>query len=308
MTDIETEPTPVPSPAEVVPDETLDVARQAIASGVFSVEEAAKTWHLTDAEVAQLGGPKAPSKLSVQQELDAIDRLRKENPKKYWSNEVQAREEELIGLQLKAKDDRSQPSPETADRLSAISKELADIDKARSESRRSYDQSAQDRELELLREKERLELGTDGLSKELLEEWSETGGVEHNLTNARTAATGILDELDETEQTTLAQGFDELPQPARDKLIGFLAVDPSDRWREADAADVERFKNEAVEQAELVSEWGPQAPKKLGAILGRVRALHRSMSPADADAAMVWYQSLSATQSKAVLRHLAGKR
>ena len=301
---------PAPAPIEDADDETLDVARKAIASGTFSIEEAAKTWHLTDAEIEQLGGGQKPaaSRRTIQQELDAIVKLRTTDTKKYWSPEVQARELELVGLQLKAKEDRSKPSAETTDRLAAIEKQLREIGQARDNNRRSYDQAAQYLELSLLRERETLRLGTGSLSAELLEEWSETGGVEHNLTTARTAATGILDELDDTEQETLGQSFDALPQAAQDRMIGFLAVDPSDRWREAEAADVERFKAEAPEQAELVVEWGDKAGKKLGAILGRVRTLNKSMSPADADAAMIWFQSLSASQSKAVLRHLAGKR
>ena len=280
-----------------------------IASGSFTVEEAAKTWHLTDAEIEQLGGRKpAASRRTVQQELNEIDALRTSDKKKYWSPEVQAREIELIRLQEQQKQERGKVPAETANRQAAIAEELRKIDEVRRTSRRDYSDAMQAKEIELLRERETLRLGTGSLSKELLEEWSETGGVEHNLTTARTAATGILDELDETEQATLGQSFDELPQAAKDRMIGFLAVDPSDRWREADAADVERFKAEAPEQAELVVEWGDKAGKKLGAILGRVRTLHKSMSPADADAAMNWFQSLSASQSKAVLRHLAGKR
>ncbi|HXF55290.1 MAG TPA: hypothetical protein VNK52_14330 [Hyphomicrobiaceae bacterium] len=89
------------SAASDVDSELVADARRAIASGHVSTAEAGRWYGLTEAEVSQLStaAPNPGTALTaIHAELAEIAKLRRSDPRKYWSDAVQTRERELIEI------------------------------------------------------------------------------------------------------------------------------------------------------------------------------------------------------------------
>jgi hypothetical protein len=285
--------------------EYLAEARRALEAGQPS-EMVGRHYGLSKAELAAISNP-APSRQTINQQLAAMDKLRRSDPKAYWSDVNQSKHLALIEAQLKQKAERAAPAPETSDRLAKIDEELHQIDAKRRENGPAYrrDTALQERELALLREKEKLINGIgDGLDPELIAEWEKTGGVERNLSLARAAAQKALDELDEGEKGELAASFDGLPGKAQTEIYKYLAVEPGN-WRPARDEELTVFASTDDGKA-LIEEWGANASKRLGQLRGRAAMMLGGMSAADRARTERWVNGLSSSQFRAVVRALLG--
>jgi hypothetical protein len=81
-------------------DDVLEAARNAVASGAFTVEEAKRHWNLSAEEVAEIAKPRARSRPAtalqrIDAELARLDSLRRSDSRLYWTPEIQAREARL---------------------------------------------------------------------------------------------------------------------------------------------------------------------------------------------------------------------
>jgi chaperone required for assembly of F1-ATPase len=92
-------------PADAFDADLVDSARGAVASGLMSDVEIARHYNLSPRELEAAKKP-ARSKLGIEAELKALRKLRVADPKKYFSDDQQARERELIEQQQKAQADR----------------------------------------------------------------------------------------------------------------------------------------------------------------------------------------------------------
>ncbi len=252
-------------------DETVVIARQGVASGHLSIDEAQRIYGLTDAEVEAIQKP-APTRRSeavekptvgaLQRELKAIEAKRQADRAAYFRDErLQARERELI--------------------------------------------SALDEALKARAEELQVPVAELGLPKKLLENWEETGGVEHNLEAAREAGQAALDDLDEAEQAELSASVDALPTAVQVDLYGFLSIDAG-KWRAARAEEVQRFAK-MPEGADLISEWGNKAAQKIGNVQARISMIEERLSAEDRAKAQDWLHGLPPNQLKSVLRSIAGR-
>lgn len=87
----------VPIPEGTVDQDMVDLARGAVASGHLSHEEIKRHFGLTNAEIAEARKPKQPTR-SIERELADLRKLRREDPKRYLQDEVQARELKLLKM------------------------------------------------------------------------------------------------------------------------------------------------------------------------------------------------------------------
>lgn len=210
----------------------------------------------------------------------------------------------------------SQPKPKRPS-VASVYAELQQIAKARRDDARGYyrDEVLQKRERELMALKETLAdteqkpqpRSSDDvadLDKSLVDEWRESGGVEHHLRTAQAAASAALDVLDGEEQDAFIQSFDGLPPLARTAVIRHLATGELGYTKTASAADLENFTT-TPEGAELAQEWGNRATQKLGTVRARTSAILKGMGEADREAALTWFDNLPSQQAAAVLRALA---
>jgi hypothetical protein len=189
---------------------------------------------MSDAEIARARGrtieevtPKAkPTLASIDAEIDELRALRKSARQKYWSREVQEREAALY----------------------------AQRDELQAEERGEDDPS----------EKDTNAVGLDetSLPEALREEWAKSGpnGIEDALSAIRTRTT-ILEDLEDGGDG-LRSSFDELPDDAQVAVAAGLATD-SGKWPAASEQEVREF-GEVPHGAELLKEWGSDAPRLLG--------------------------------------------
>ena len=63
-----------------------------------------------------------------------------------------------------------------------------------------------------------------GLPEDLLKQWEKHGGLEHNLKQAQTTASAVLDALEPADAAAIQQSFDALPESAQTTIYGFMAV------------------------------------------------------------------------------------
>ena len=284
--------------------EILSDARKALNAGFMSPDVVQRHYGLSEDELSSLQSP-APSQRTIAQELRDLAALRTTDPKRYNSDETQARHLHLIEMQQKQQAERGAVPAETGDRLAAIDKELREIDGVRRNDNRAYrrDEAMQKREIALLAEREALANGTGNLPKAVLDEWERTDGVGPNLERARGTAQVALDELGEAEGASLVQGFDSLPEGAQAAAFRFLAIAPG-RAAPASEDAVQAFGS-TEEGASLIQEWGRQAATNIGTVRTRIELIASSMNEADRAAATAWFENLSPTQAAAVMRALA---
>jgi hypothetical protein len=193
-----------------------------------------------------------------------------------------------IGREDRARvgDPFAEPRPEILPE-EAIDKELKAIADLRRIDRRAYDKdnALHKRELALL---------------EMKATWDESNAQDRRW---KTRAAQIMRAV--PDAATFEQSYDRLwsnlSEISRDAIRYELAL-PATEYpaRPASEADVARFATSDV-GAELVKEWGGQARKKLALVQARAERLIRT-----GEAAVEWFESLPATQAKAVIKVLAG--
>ena len=200
--------------------------------------------------------------------------------------------------------------------LASIQRELAEIDRLRRKDKHAYwkDEAllARERYLITLRgqlkapaapaSKEDSQYDGSALDKDLLAQWERQGGVAYHLKTAQDAARAAMDALEPDEAQALMGSFDQLPASAQTSIFGFLAVEPG-AWRPATDDFIEEFRESDC--GDLVKEWGSQAAKKFGVVLGRLNMMLKAMTPADRTKAEAWFFGLPAAQAVAVMKALA---
>ena len=284
----------------------------------FSKEEIAR---LRGRPAEQVGKPALPvvTLANVERDLAEIAALRKSGDKAYWAKEVQAKELALIEQREALRAGKAAaPAPaaprseleaeaDKADKPEddAIDAELAAIRKARRENPKSYTDEVQARELELIAAKQAAE--TAGLDPGLVEEWSNSGGVEHNLGVARATAQAVIDELEPDDAAVFQQSFDALPEAVRTEAFRHMALDGGGTTRPATDASVAAFAGIGEEAASLVKGWGAKAGQRLGAAYATLNDMMGSLSEADEAAAHAWLGGLSPAQKAAMFRALGGR-
>jgi hypothetical protein len=270
---------PAAEPAEAeAEDGVVTSARNAVRQGIMSVEEATAHYRLSADEVEAIGKP-APSPRSrlqqVEAELRNLAELRKSDAKKYWGEEVQARERELIGEQQRLKAGTT-PQKESDGEVEGDAPALVRSD------------------------------GSD-LAPELREAWEKQGGLQHHLGRAQSTAEAMMEAMSAEERGSFVQAFNALPEGAATAIYSFLAIDPGGSVREASAGDLEVFSAHGEACADVLQEWGRNAARKYATASARVDLMLSSMSEADAAKAEAWFRALSAAQKASVVKALAGK-
>jgi hypothetical protein len=263
MSSGETLPTVVDQGTDVAHiDRELDAnVASSVNNGVWTREEAQRHYGYTAEDMDRALAPPM-SLVSVNKELSAIDRLRRNDKNAYFKDEaLLARERDLISLREKLK---ARATPATK----------GDGD---------YDGS--------------------GLDPDLLSQWERQGGVAYHLKTAQDAARAALDTLEPDEAQALTDSFDQLPSSAQTSIFGFLAV-KAGAWRPANDKELAEFNESDL--ADLLEEWGRDAPKKLGIARGRIRMMLNAMKPADRSRAEAWLDSLPTSHAKAVFKALVG--
>jgi hypothetical protein len=211
----------------------------AAADAELDAEMAAKAAALRKAgmsadEVERHTGKSSPavSKASLESELAELKALKSTNAKAYWSNEVQARELELIEQLQSAKSGKAAPArtlqnsagsatdakaddakPTAAEtRLAAIDEELAALQEKRRDTKGKERDKLDARELELIAERQVVEVGSllgEDVAPEMVEYLGAHGGVK--------AGVGVLAGLVRGSGTDITtwQEFDALPPAVR---------------------------------------------------------------------------------------------
>jgi hypothetical protein len=261
-------------------DDSVVSARAAVRQGVMSVEEATAHYRLSADEVEAIGKP-APSPRSrlqqVEAELRNLAELRKSDAKKYWGEEVQARERDLIAEQQRLKATPPKPKAEDSDDGEVESDATALV---RSD-------------------------GSD-LDPALREAWEQQGGLQHHLGRAQSTAEAMMEGMTAEERGSFVQAFDALPEGAATAIYSFLAIDPGGSVREASAGDLETFAAHGEACADVLKGWGRNAARQYATASARVDLMLSSMSEADAAKAEAWFRALSAAQKASVIKALAG--
>ena len=143
------------------------------------------------------------------------------------------------------------------------------------------------------------------LDPEMLAEWDAAGGVDYHLSTAQNAAKAMLDAMPGEDKAGFQTGFDGLPAGVQKSVFNELSLSPGGAVRVASEADLQRFAS-TEEGAELVTEWGSRAGRKIGDVRARMERMLDGMSPAEEEKALTWFDALPSPQAKAVLKTLAG--
>lgn len=225
--------------------------------------------------------------------------------------------EDIDGGRQQIKDATPAAEAESVQHLSlaAVNDELAAIDQKRRDDRRAYfrDEGLQQRERDLLAMRDKMQSGANqgdadgsGLPDELLKQWERDGGIEHNLKAAQETALTAIEALEEEEQAQLLESFDELPITAHSKIFAFMAIDPAPARPASDEA-VETFGSTPEGQA-LVRQWGSRAAHNVAIVKNRIEMITGNLSEDDRAQVFDWFDRLSESQARAVLKALVGKR
>jgi hypothetical protein len=230
-------------------------------------EQLRKLGFSADETTRQLGGA---SLANIERELAEIKALRRVDERRYWSADVQQREQDLIRARESAK---AKPA-----------KAEGTEDEAESEG------------------------DMPGLPKALLDEWREGPvGLERSVETARAAVTTMIDGVsDRGEAAELVQSFDALPEAVRTEVYRYLAVEPGGSARSASEQRVKEFADAGPACAELVDAWGDRAGQRLGLAAQRVKLMLAGMTRPDQAKAEAWLDNLSPAQAASVVRALAG--
>jgi hypothetical protein len=230
-------------------------------------EQLRKLGFSADETTRQLGGA---SLANIACELAAIRELRRVDERRYWSDDVQRREQDLIRVRESAK-----AEPANAEATEGEPANAGDM---------------------------------PGLPQSLIDEWREGPvGLERSVETARAAVTAMVDGVeDQGEAAELVQSFDELPEAARAEIFRYLAIEPGGSARSASAERIEEFADAGPACAELVDAWGDHAGRRLGLATQRVKLMLRGMTRPDQAKAEAWLDGLSPAQAAAVVKSLAG--
>ena len=240
--------------------------RKLLADGIFTPEELARHYSLTDAELDALTNRLRPgTRAAIDAELGAIEqRLRKDRRGYFKDEAAQARYRVLL-----------------EQRASLAAKPKAEI------------------------EAERDDQGdAPGINPDLLAQWEKQGGIEANVRQVRAVVGAMLDPLEDDDADALEESSDALPQGAQTTIYSYLAV-AGGAWPQADAAALQAF-GETAEGGELIAEWGNKAARNVGAVRKRMALILDSMTDADRTKTQTWFDALPMAQAKAVMRALAG--
>ena len=172
--------------------------------------------------------------------------------------------------------------------LNAVDQELAEIKKARTTDFAAYrkDSAVQERELDLLRQRETLQ--------------SEVKTLE--------ALHAVVAPVLETaaDRAAFEGEFDtryaSLPETGREAMRAVLGGDVIEPSRSATEAQVQTFATSDI-GGELVQEWGRNAPKKLAQVRASIDQM--IMRGGNLEGAIAWFDKLPAEQAKAIVRSLA---
>jgi len=232
---------------------------------------------LDDAAIGRLRGrsveditrPKR-SAADVAREIDELRELRKSNRQKYWAKETQAREAALYAEQeaLAAGRVPAKEEGEASDKGNA-----ADI-------------------------------ASGELPEALRKEWEKSGphGLEDALKSVKFRSTMAFHDLDDGGEA-LRESFDELPDDAQHAVASGLANDAG-KWPVASPAEVEEFVA-LPHGAELVKEWGGDAPKLLGRAKREADYIMARMTEGSRVQMHKWVAGRSAAELKGMVKALA---
>jgi hypothetical protein len=252
---------------------------------------------LNDEELASLQGtappaakaaPKTPRQ-SVERELAAIAKLRREDSHSYWGDEkLQQRERELLAARTAAKAEALTTNAAPVSTTSDADKRLEEIRKLRATNSEAYWKSTaiQEEELRLL---EARATASEGASENA------------QLQSFIDAVRGSLEDATELESSFDAM-FPTLASEVQDRVRQEIRS-PTEPTRPATTAEIASF-TERAEGAQLVAEWGAHAPQRIAQFQTRVRAL----AAADTSGKLAaWFAERTPEQAAAVARALAGR-
>ncbi len=142
----------------------------------------------------------------------------------------------------------------------------------------------------------------------LVSAWrSAPGGFETQLRKVQSDVGAIARELgDARHQRAFMEKFDRsLTERARYHVYNEIKNGSLGSARPASSADMAVFGS-SLPGAELLKEWGPLAAVKVGRVWARIARFRENLSDeADFTSFTTWYDNLSPSAVKAIVRHLA---
>jgi hypothetical protein len=174
--------------------------------------------------------------------------------------------------------------------LTAISREIENIEKVMRENRREYDAKYATRYGELLAARDAAQ---------------QAAAVEAALKSTADAVLGEVKDAQAFEQS-FAEAFSNLTGDGQAALRQALAVPLAEPSRGASETSLEAFKAHGPEAEATLNMWGKAAAKKFAAAEQRLDRLCDSLSEQDEKAVTAWLKGLDAGARAAVVRALAG--
>lgn len=265
--------------------------REQLKNGVWTPAELQRVQALSDAELEAIANPPKPmSKARAEQELSEIAALRKSGSKEYWSEKVQVREQELLGMLEKQK---AAPSAETEKptELAEIETELKKIgDLRRSDLKAYWANETQQREQELLQARADMQNFNAGEAA------------------VRTIVDAVLGALEDGPafQASFDQMFADLSEEAQNSMREALRTPAEDPVKLLPEAKLTDYASLGEETARQVKGWGANGLKIYTRANARLNAMVESMPAADAEKAAVYLNKLTPREKAAIVSALAG--
>jgi len=144
--------------------------------------------------------------------------------------------------------------------------------------------------------------------KELVRGWDGLGGFKMQLQRLQNQVGGLVKQMgDDRHQRVFMERFDRaLPESIRYPIYEALAMGPPTFVNPVSDKQIKEFTAGAV-GADLVKEWGSAAPELIATIFKRVDMLKQRIGDDAMEMFKDWFGTLSAPETKAVLRFIAGQ-
>jgi hypothetical protein len=183
------------------------------------------------------------SRASIEAELAAIGKMRREDSRSYWkSEETQARERTLIAAQLRLQaggnadaaaegegEQTGEAEPSAAEaKLNALQTELAEVQAKRKDAKGAERHKLDARELEILAEAQVIETGRyigDDVAPELVQIWNKQGGVAHHVGVLAGMVQSINGALDDAGRDAFISDLEALPASVRNLTYQHFSVE-----------------------------------------------------------------------------------
>jgi hypothetical protein len=139
--------------------------------------------------------------------------------------------------------------------------------------------------------------------QQVLGEWAQQGGVEHNYEAARALIAKAYAAVPEETRADLQSQIDRLPAAVQVAMVAGLA-NPYVPASAATPVQIARFSSTS-DGAELVRAWGPSTPRRLAMVAARVRCLVGRLLPDDAASFAYFADNISGAEFKALANYLS---